>query len=257
MSPASRGLHSPLIVSVCDFDQDGLPREDESIRRLLDETIEEMNRVSSKQVFRVDATAQTIFPHMCWSPRKPVSADALFARYVDRVFPRLKCRNKLNRRGTYFLRMIRATGFNGRDPDPVEVNQLGKIIRWSQERNKRPINSITQVSIRDPAKDHHGAALSGFPCLQQVALGRYKSTLTVSAFFPTENIFERGYGNYLGLARLGCFMAYEMKLTLVRLNVYIAQPRPPEAPKGGALAKLQRDLDKRMRALGDEPCEIG
>ena len=47
-----------------------------------------------------------------------------------------------------------------------------------------------------------------------------KAGLVVNAFYATQQLFDKAYGNYLGLARLGAFMAHEMRLPLVRLNVF-------------------------------------
>ena len=43
----------------------------------------------------------------------------------------------------------------------------------------------------------------------------------MNAFYATQQIFDKAYGNYLGLAQLGAFMAHEMNTRLVRLNVMV------------------------------------
>jgi hypothetical protein len=40
----------------------------------------------------------------------------------------------------------------------------------------------------------------------------------MTAFYATQTIFSRAYGNYVGLARLGRFLAHEMKLELTRVT---------------------------------------
>ena len=58
----------------------------------------------------------------------------------------------------------------------------------------------------------------GFPCLQQVVFHTKGSNgsdgLEVVAFYANQLLFEKAYGNYLGLYRLGKFMAGEMGLRL-------------------------------------------
>lgn len=48
--------------------------------------------------------------------------------------------------------------------------------------------------------------------------------LAVNAYYPTQYIMDRAYGNYLGLCHLGRFMAKDMGLTMVRLNCFIGLP---------------------------------
>jgi hypothetical protein len=43
----------------------------------------------------------------------------------------------------------------------------------------------------------------------------------LNAFYATQQIVHKGYGNYLGLCRLGAFMAHEMGRRFVRLNVFV------------------------------------
>ena len=61
--------------------------------------------------------------------------------------------------------------------------------------------------------------LQGFPCLQQVGFAKVgEDGLAVTGFYPMQYVFERAYGNYLGLCRLGKFMAAQMGLRMVRMT---------------------------------------
>ena len=73
----------------------------------------------------------------------------------------------------------------------------------------------------DPGRDHVASAQLGFPCLQQVSFEPTAAGLVVNAFYATQQIFDKAYGNYLGLAQLGAFMAHEMAMPLARLNVMV------------------------------------
>ncbi len=225
-------LPHPLILSITDFDKSGQVVEIASIRAALNEFIATYRRTTSLGFQPVSATASTLFPHMCWSPQLATSADALFGHYIERVYPRLKSRCKLNSRGTYFLRMIQS---QGQRPDGSRVNQLADILKWwrrDSANGKRTRRSGMQVGIYDPPTDHNGSGQAGFPCLQQVSFGWSKGGLTVSAYYPTEWISERGYGNYLGLCNLGTFMAHEMRIKLYRVNIMVALPELGQLGKG-------------------------
>ena len=104
-----------------------------------------------------------------------------------------------------------------RADDPLQktapdINQLEHLFGiW--ETVKRP--TAYQLNIFDPARDHTRQPLRGFPCLQHVSftpLGMGK--MSVVATYPAQYLFERAYGNYLGLYRLGKFVAGELKLDL-------------------------------------------
>ena len=80
---------------------------------------------------------------------------------------------------------------------------------------------MLQATTFDPGRDHDATAQLGFPCLQQVSFEPTGAGLVVNAFYATQQIFDKAYGNYLGLAQLGTFMAHEMDMPLARLNVMV------------------------------------
>ena len=63
-------------------------------------------------------------------------------------------------------------------------------------------------------------------------------------------MYERAYGNYLGLCRLGRFMAHEMGLTLSQI-VCIATPAARDRSKRD-LAGLARRVESALLASDDE-----
>lgn len=254
MAPPSSGNSSPMVLSITEFDELGEPVEIPEIRTALDKTIQELNATRDEEespIQSVSGTAQTIFPHMCWSPRDKRPAEELFKHYHENVLPRLKSRCAPNNRGTYFARMTGGIGCDTHG-NPKHVNQLGDILKWWSEHEKRPINSAMQVSIYDPAKDHTGSARKGFPCLQQVSFRRDKDVLSLCAYYPTEYILGRGYGNYLGLCRLLNFMASEMGLRLGAACVFVLQPIL-DGNKSGPLKSLETTL-KGLLPLEQSTC---
>ena len=97
------------------------------------------------------------------------------------------------------------------------LNQLAHVISTWRKGNTR--RSALQAGIFDPLSDHTHGPYLGFPCLHQVSFvpGRGDS-LSVVGYYGRQYILERAYGNYLGLARLGRFMASEMELQLTRVT---------------------------------------
>jgi hypothetical protein len=236
------GSLGPMIVSIDDFTSEG-PVEDPDIRNALD------HHLAANGKYGCADTALTIFPFKHWM-RTRCSCKELAQWYLKEYYPRLKSRDRLNCKGTYFQRMVGFTGVKkSKDTtELVEVNQLDHIIGlWQRDkaRNRRPRQSALQVACFDPAKDHTGQPLQGFPCLQQVSLAYDDGgQLAVTALYPTQYIFDRAYGNYLGLSHLGLFMADQMGLRLSRLTCYIGHPQLGRIQKESllGLATNIRDL---------------
>ena len=51
-------------------------------------------------------------------------------------------------------------------------------------------------------RDHTKSAQLGFPCMQQVSFVPTREGLVTNAFYATQQMFDKAYGNYLGLAQL-------------------------------------------------------
>lgn len=193
----------PAIVSITGFDQDQRPLEDSAIRNELDARLADRKRQT------VETVASTIFPHSYWNSAAPRSQ--LYQRFLMNL-PRLKRLHHLNKNGMYFERMI--TGGPAKHPNQLEFALSGILKRRSIRR------SALQLGIFQPTKDHSRSARMGFPCLQQVTFAPGTDGLHINAFYAAQYAIERAYGNYLGLARLGAFLAHEMKLRLTRVTCY-------------------------------------
>jgi thymidylate synthase len=142
----------------------------------------------------------------------------------------MRAQNAKNTYGTYFERLVAFRG-SVRKNDEYQhktTNQLDHLIQIWKKREAlgaRPRHSALVMSCFDPTKDHTGQQLRGFPCLTQVSFGYDDNGgLSLTAFYPTQYLFDRAYGNYLGLANLGNFVAEQMGLTLVQLNFFIGRP---------------------------------
>ena len=238
------GEVSPLLVVINGLDN-AKPPEIPGFRNVLDSALQE-----KKKDLTCHEVANTIFPASLWNPE--LGRKCLYKRYL-KIFPSV-CTHRRNRHGVYFHRLI-AFGC-GRNTQKSEVNQLEHIIRtWKKGNHRR---SALQASLFDPYQDHTHQRQRGFPCLQQVAFANIGNKhLQVTGFYATQYIFERAYGNYLGLCRLGHFMAHEMGLKLSKV-VCIAALEKLHGPKKNfeefagevrkALARAKIDDEKSANA---------
>ena len=189
----------PLVVSVTGF-TDNQPAENYLIRQALDNALED------SRMFPCDTVANTIFPVSLWNPIK--GYKDLFDRY-QRLLPQIKKMEPNNRYGVYFERLI-AFG-------PTKINQLEHIISTYRSGNHR--RSALQASIFDPSSDHTNQRQRGFPCMQQITFIPYnENELAITGFFATQYLFDRAYGNYLGLCNLGRFIAHELGLQFTKMT---------------------------------------
>ena len=228
---------SPLMVVIKDLDGRE-PIEVPSVRDALDHTLERADKGSCYTV------ANTIFPNGMWNPE--AGREELFKRYLG-ILPRLR-KHKGNRNGLYFERLI-SFGHDGSYSDGV--NQLEHVIQTWNTGNPR--RSALQASVFDPRRDHTNQRQRGFPCLMQLAFDpQGNGGLTITGVYVTQYIVERAYGNFLGLVRLGSFMAHEMGLTLTRVNCVATRAVLGKVPKRNLkqLAASVRD------ALAPFPAEV-
>ena len=222
---------SPLVITLTDF-TNGDPNEDQVIRDELDNCLV----ANSKQ--KVHTVANTIFPYSIWAHSKN-DRNKLFQMYLD-TLPRYKALERpKNQRGIYFERLIAF----GSGPD--NGNQLEYII--SQYKSRLGVRkSMFQASIFDPARDHVPNAQLGFPCLQHLSfIPQNDKTLVLNAFYATQQVFEKAYGNYLGLCRLGNFMAHEMGLKFERMNCFIGVAKMDTITKSHSSLTTLTDLARK------------
>ena len=227
------GEISPLVVVINGLDN-AEPGEIPVIRNLLDASLAANgNGLSCLEV------ANTIFPISLWNPER--DRNDLFQRYIN-IFPRIR-KHPRNQHGVYFQRLI-SFGHDGNLQHGV--NQLDHIISTWKRGNRR--RTALQAAVFDPSKDHTNQRRRGFPCLQQVAFARIGDDgLSVTGFYATQYMFERAYGNYLGLCRLGHFMAHEMGLRLSQV-VCMATPAVRYRTKK-ALKGLSKQVEAALAEL--------
>ena len=191
----------PLLLTINDIDSD-TPIETPRIRQLLDDDLVSKSLPSSATV------ASTIFPISMWNSKLP--RHALFKRYKDALPQLKKCAQ--NRNGIYFERLI-AYGKN-------DYNQLDFFLDSRNKTGNRR-RSVLQAVIVEPEKDQTNQRMRGFPCMQHVSFAPFgRDELAVNGFYGTQYIYQKAYGNYLGLINLGRFVAHELGRRLTQANCF-------------------------------------
>lgn len=236
-APGSR--KTSLIASV-----HSMPRmsasEDESIRQALDGYLE-VNSYAS-----VHTVANTLFPEHMWDL---AGHDApAFYQIYEEALPKIKAQNRgSNGRGTYLERLLAY----GSGPHP---NQLAHIIETFTSRSGVR-HSALQASVFDPVRDHVTQAQLAFPCLQHLSFVPTDRGLLVNAFYATQQVLFKAYGNYLGLWRLGSFVAGELGTQMHRLSCYVGEAKIEGRNGSGSKRALsQSALGRQAQALAASYC---
>jgi hypothetical protein len=221
---------APLTLSITGFQSEGKSEEDPAVRAALDACLAAKGRAD------IETVAWTIFPQQLWRLAQH-DRYRLFDLYTE-AYPRYRALNpRLNARGLYFGRLI-AFGNESR-----AFNQLEWIISAYRERSSVR-KTMLQAAVFDPMQDHVRQAQLGFPCLQHVTFVPGDGQLCVNAFYATQQLFDKAYGNWLGLSRLGEFMAREMGLTFTRLNCFVGIEKLERITKGDVAL---RSVEKAAR----------
>lgn len=232
---------SPFLASIT-MREDGLPAEDHDLRDALDACLEKAGHLTIEKV------AKSLFPQAVWARCKG-DRQELYKYYLRYLPDYVAMEPDKNRHGTYFGRLVGYTT----DPRtgnreahlPATLrhgdNQLEFIIAHCCKGKRR---AMLQAAVYDPVRDQTGAALQGFPCLQQVSFvpDFRQNTLSLNAFYATQQLFVKAYGNWLGLCRLGTFVASQTNLRFVRLSCFAGIQKMDDRPKSGDLLDRLKDL---------------
>lgn len=216
---------APLVLTIRHNGGDEI-EEVPAIRSALDAVIAGQTRW-----FGVDIVAWTIFPIDYWR-----AAEGDRQRFFDEyraTFPRIQAFNRRdNAAGAYFQRLV---DFGGGGKG---FNQLDFLLRQHDE-DPSYRRSMWQATTFDPLRDHSRKAQLQFPCLQQISLSFLDDgAVVLNAFYATQQIVKRGYGNYLGLMQLGHFLAGEMGRSFAGLAVYVGIAKMDSAKTDPAMQTL-------------------
>ncbi|MCW9708845.1 hypothetical protein [Fodinibius salsisoli] len=210
------GRTSPLIIRIKDIPKDISNLEDSSVRDIFDDFLNRKGQSS------INTVANTIFPWSLWNPKK--ERKVLYKRHF-RITPSIKSCNP-NKFGHYFRRMIGFnTSYNDTKYSDDFINQIEHVIDTYRSGTHR--HSALQIGIFDPDRDHSKSRQKGFPCLHQIAINSHgpngKDGLGITGFYAKQLILKKAYGNYLGLCRLGYFLARELNMDFVQMNCVISE----------------------------------
>ena len=235
---------APVTVSITGFTDGSVP-EVPGLRRSLDQVLKAQDKFSTR------VCAMTIFPFDFWRLEGSPAIGKFTEAYLRHYLPRLQARDPgHNARGVYFERMVAFQGTKLRGGKVVtegknQLEHLIKLMNRAADLGKRARRSALQIALLDPVRDHTGSALGGFPCLQQVSLGFEEDDLVLNAYYPSQYVFDRAYGNYLGLSHLGHFLAREAGRKLARLNCTVAYPELGDVNKE-PLRGLQTQVERLL-----------
>ena len=223
---------TPLTLVIRGFSSAGVAAEIPEIRAAVDRFLKTEGKRDTENV------AWTIFPQRYWEISGG-DREAFFDLFTE-SFQRVQNFNpRNNRRGSYFQRLVDLNG-EGKGP-----NQLKWMLNDYHAHPKARRRSKFQATTFDPARDHSSTSLLEFPCLQQISFTFEDGALHINGFYATQQIARKAYGNYLGLARLGAFMASQMELKFEQLNVFVgmAQMDCSKADVAGLLELLKQHVD--------------
>lgn len=211
---------SPLLLTLTNFE------ESLKTRRALD------THLKSNKMGSIQTVSETIFPdslyQFCQRDRQ-----TFYSEYLNNL-PRIKKIDPNNRNGTYFERLIAYDGKN------KKINQLDIIISSLASKSIKRRSKL-QASIFDPAKDHTNKPFQGFPCLQHVTLFESENGgLILNSFYAIQYLYQRAYGNWLGLINLGKFIANELQMEFERFNCYVGVEQLDKLKKSDAKILLEQ-----------------
>jgi hypothetical protein len=201
---------SPLTLTIRGFDENGVASEIPEVRAGVDAFLVAQGKKDTENV------AFTIFPQR-YLELASGDRDAFFELFIESFQRIQKFNPRNNKRGSYFQRLVDLNG-DGKGP-----NQLQWMLEQYKHHPKARRTSKFQATTFDPVRDYTSTGQLEFPCLQQISFVFEDSALHLNAFYATQQIARKAYGNYLGLARLGAFMAKEMGLRFEQLNVFVGR----------------------------------
>ncbi|MCR4377224.1 MAG: hypothetical protein NUV50_03910 [Rhodospirillales bacterium] len=222
---------SPLLFCISDFDPVSGPEEDMDVREALD------RHLTSQGKLTVDKVAFTIFPREIWE-----LADGdheTFFEDCQNAAPRFRKAHKANKDGLYFERLMNF-GADYKQKN-IGINQLKQIAAIYAGGTHR--RSALQATTYDPVTDLSDQPYLGFPCLQHVTFAPENGELTMNAFYTLQYLDTKAYGNLIGLADLGMFMAsyMGMKFTKLTVNAGVEKYEPKKSEPGIVeIAKILR-----------------
>lgn len=257
IAPFAVSIHSPSGIA--------LPNSlEHPMVRALDECLKQDDQGYQP----VEMVAFTIFPDrlwkMCGGNRNEFYREAMRNLRTYTTWEPTK-----NRGGMYFGRMFGfgvdhktggSLGYEATKALDASGNQIEHVIRQlkkSVEKGRTVARMQLQAATFDPFRDLTTSGQPCFPCLQHIAFNTdiEKGELELSAFYATQQLYVKAYGNWLGLCRLGAFVALQSGLRLTRFTCFASVQKMDKSPKAGpARTALVREV-RRAAGLAVVPDE--
>ena len=193
-----------------------LDPEDRAIRDALDSFVAERRR-DDKTVWPVSTVANTMFPSAFYRPGRDEARQRLYELHAKAQRMQQRMRDPEN----YFNRIV---AYPGKGAEPF--NQLEYVVeRLITQRKPRkrggPLSSAYEIGlsapdggdlrVQAPGRDRK---LMSFPCLSHISFTLDGDVLNLAALYRNQYFITRAYGNYLGLSRIGQFIATEVGVQL-------------------------------------------
>lgn len=216
----------------------------------------------------VEIVAFTIFPERIWklcgADRAEFYREAMLSLRAFTNWEPTK-----NRGGMYFGRLFgfgvdhktgESLGYKAaKAMTDAGGNQIEHVIRQLKEsvrKGKTVARMQLQAAMFDPMRDLTTSGQPCFPCLQHIAFNTdiKNKALHLSAFYATQQLYVKAYGNWLGLCRLGAFVAGQSGLRLTRFTCFANVQKMDKAPRDGpARVALIREAKRAAGlAVADE-----
>jgi hypothetical protein len=206
----------------------------------------------------VETVAFTIFPERIWKlcaeDRTEFYREAMLNLRTFTSWEPTK-----NRGGMYFGRLFgfgvdhktgRPLGYEATTALDANGNQIEHVIRQltkAVRRGKNVARMQLQAATFDPFRDLTTSGQPAFPCLQHIAFNTdvKNRALELNAFYATQQLYVKAYGNWLGLCRLGAFVAAESGFRLTRFTCFAGVQKMDKAPRAGpASTALVREAER-------------
>jgi hypothetical protein len=206
--------------------------EDTQIRQAVDQFLEGRRKDAlacdgkrhAWTVWSVETVANTIFPVDLYLPQQGDEAISIFSElYMEgREFAR-----SVSPEGEYCERLVAWPGPDG------PVNQLEVLaaklrrVRDQHKGGRGALSSDYELAVADPSDSFDlriqapglNGSPYGFPCLSHISVTIHGGELHLTAMYRNQHLVRKGYGNYLGLSRLGSALANEAGLPLGEVMV--------------------------------------
>lgn len=195
----------------------------------------------------VEMVAFTLFPERTWKlcggDRQAFYREAMLNLRTFAGWQPAK-----NHGGMYFGRLFgfgtdhktgKSLGYRaGKAMADAGGNQVEHVIRRLTEsvrKGKTVARMQLQAATFDPTRDLTTSGQPCFPCLQHLAFNTdiKNGELHMSAFYATQQLYVKAFGNWLGLVRLGNFIAGQSGLGLTRFTCFANVQKMDKSPKAG------------------------